>query len=459
MLMYAAAAAAGSGSGSGLLTGLVAQLWSHLNVAFAASVQAAVEPTFQKTLPGPLSTLRFTRLDLGRVPLRLDNIVVHEKTSDSSRVQFDMDILWDGDCQIELKADYVGSFGVKQVKLKGRMSVVLGPLTHELPVVSAVQYGFINPPFLSLDFTGLANVADMSVIDDKIRQAIQDVLGGMMVLPNRMLSKMDPTSSFMDIYKPPVGVVRVTVDQGYNFEPTKKARILHDVHDIYCTLQLGNETQWRTSTINNCEEPKWNESTDFLLFDYDQVIRVQAWDEDVGNADDDLGSAQVTVGEMLLAGKRMNIDLHGGSSQKGGAVVTLRCDVCTLTPHNLDSLDKNRDANLLSGLLTILVTRATNISLEKKEASCFVKVKYGSSPQQEFVCARLFDAGWKIKLLPYDSSEHGLQQLRSLGVWILCCADISPKPKLERKAREKGKQQGSNKQFLKDSRILLVVRS
>jgi len=283
---------------------------------------------------------------------------------------------------------------------------VLGPLTNELPVVSAVQYGFINPPFLSLDFTGLANLADMSVIDDKIRQAIQDVLGGMMVLPNRMLSKMDPASSFMDIYKPPVGVVRVTVEQGCGFEPTKKARIMHDVHDIYCTLQLGNENKWRTSTINNCEEPKWNESTDFLLFDYDQVIRVQAWDEDVGNADDDLGSAQVTVGEMLLAGKRMNIDLHGGgSSQKrGGAIVTLRCDVCTLTPHNLDSLDKNRDASLLSGLLTILVTRATKIPLEKKEASCFVKVKYGSS---KFVTGTVVDAPGVDALNPiYDSVFH-----------------------------------------------------
>lgn len=60
--------------GGGLLTGIMAQLWSHMNVAIAKSVKESVEPMFKEMLPGPLASLHFTQLDLGTVPIRMDNV-------------------------------------------------------------------------------------------------------------------------------------------------------------------------------------------------------------------------------------------------------------------------------------------------------------------------------------------------------------------------------------------------
>jgi hypothetical protein len=70
------AAAVSNAAGGGLLTGIMAQLWSHMNKAIAKSVKETVEPMFKEMLPGPLSSLHFTQLDLGTVPIRMDNVSI-----------------------------------------------------------------------------------------------------------------------------------------------------------------------------------------------------------------------------------------------------------------------------------------------------------------------------------------------------------------------------------------------
>ena len=97
------------------------------------------------------------------------------------------------------------------------MSIVMRPLTTDLSIVSAIQYTFINPPDLELDFTGLAQVADFAVVDKQIRSIIQEVLASMMVLPERMLYKMEPACSFLDIYRKPLGIACVKIESGRGF--------------------------------------------------------------------------------------------------------------------------------------------------------------------------------------------------------------------------------------------------
>lgn len=60
--------------GGGLLSGIMAQLWDHMNIAIAESVKESVEPMFKEMLPGPLASLHFTQLDLGTVPIHMDNV-------------------------------------------------------------------------------------------------------------------------------------------------------------------------------------------------------------------------------------------------------------------------------------------------------------------------------------------------------------------------------------------------
>lgn len=75
---------------------IVAQLWPNISVAGSQMTKDIVEPMFKSMLPGPLSGLHFTKIDLGTVPLRLNNVRTVESTTGG--IKLDMNVDWDGEC-------------------------------------------------------------------------------------------------------------------------------------------------------------------------------------------------------------------------------------------------------------------------------------------------------------------------------------------------------------------------
>jgi hypothetical protein len=68
-------------------------------------VKETVEPILRSSLPSPLSNLKFIKIDLGHVPIRFSNVDVH-KTS-TQGIKLDMDLNWDGVCDIEMDGSMV----------------------------------------------------------------------------------------------------------------------------------------------------------------------------------------------------------------------------------------------------------------------------------------------------------------------------------------------------------------
>ena len=83
-------------------------------------IKDIAEPMFGTMLPAPLNTLCFTKIDLGNVPLRFANVDVHRTENDG--IKLDMDLDWDGVCDIELK-------GNKIPKIVGHLDLALLHLT------------------------------------------------------------------------------------------------------------------------------------------------------------------------------------------------------------------------------------------------------------------------------------------------------------------------------------------
>jgi hypothetical protein len=75
-------------------------MWPNICVAGAQIAKDTVEPILASTLPGPLANLKFVKLDLGQVPIRFSNVDVHKTPNDG--IKLDMDLDWDGACDIEL---------------------------------------------------------------------------------------------------------------------------------------------------------------------------------------------------------------------------------------------------------------------------------------------------------------------------------------------------------------------
>jgi hypothetical protein len=190
------------------LSDILDRLWPYINRGGCQLMRETMEPMFAETLPSPLQSLRFVKLDLGTIPIVVDNILVHERKThgDKEYVVFEWDVTWHSSSDMQLAtSNGMIQFGVKDIRLTGRMVFWMQPLSNEIPCIDAIQYAFVNPPELELDFTGLANVADFNLgIDMKgtIRTMMQDVLAGIMVLPVKMLYVMNPGVDYRDIYQP-----------------------------------------------------------------------------------------------------------------------------------------------------------------------------------------------------------------------------------------------------------------
>lgn len=70
--------------------------WSNI-------VKTTVEPMFKTMLPGPLSSLHFTKIDFGHVPLKISNVKTTK--TDHDGIKLDMNVDWEGKCDIELDGD------------------------------------------------------------------------------------------------------------------------------------------------------------------------------------------------------------------------------------------------------------------------------------------------------------------------------------------------------------------
>lgn len=355
-----------------LIVCIVKQLWPYLNPAICNAIRASVEPLL-RDLPGPLTTLRFTELDLGIEHFVLGQATVHDLKD--GFVQFDMDVHWTTNRQISLKASYVGSMGVERIELTGRLAVVLKPLTKVLPCVSGVQLYFIDPPKLQLNFTGLAEIADIQLVKNKVLSGIASAMNNIVVAPYSYVgAKLDPDCDYFNIYRPPVSVVRVTLLRGEGFADDPRVFSEDDVPDVYCQIALGASQSYRSRTIWDNNNPVWDrdEFFDFLLYDYGQSIFLQAWDEGNGpmDSDDDLGKADIVVRDLLVAtqNRTVKLPLIGKDGNPTGAKIMIRCDLLPFVK-NLQSLTEQATSNeTMGGLITVLIDHAFGVPVEAMES-------------------------------------------------------------------------------------------
>lgn len=368
--------ASGGAESPGFVNDLIKQLWPNMAVAVARTIKGIAEPMFATMLPGPLSSLRFLKIDLGHVPVHVENIDVH--TADSDGIKLDLDLLWDGVCDIELDGNMVPKIGVEHVKLRGRLSVLLCPLTNVLPCVGALQIAFINKPSLKMTYTDAASIASLGLIDNALRNVVLSIISSMAVLPNRFLVKLDPANDFFKTYQHPLGVLRLTIESGSNFgEELGQTRnflkkLVHDVPDCFVDVNVAGGPAWRTQTVSNNHHPEWNETQDFLVADHDQAIEVDVKDDDTAS-DDDIGLAATTVKQLLLAGGRQELKLVHKEQETGGKLaLSGKFHHFVADPASLSGTEPG-----VLGLVSVLVASARGITGRREELKPSVKVEWG----------------------------------------------------------------------------------
>ncbi|KAF2112961.1 C2 domain-containing protein [Lophiotrema nucula] len=398
--------ASGGTESAGFLNDIIAQMWPNICVVGSRMTKEIVEPILASTLPGPLANLRFVKLDLGKIPLQVSAVDTHK--TPSGAIKLDMDLIWEGQSDIELDGSMVPKIGIEKVHLKGRLSVLLGPLTDVIPIIGAAQVAFINPPELKLDFTDAANIADLGVVSKTVRKTILDIIASMAVLPNRFLVKLDASNDYFKTYQPHLGVLRLTIQKATGIAGPKKSgakrllsKIVKDVPDCYCKVNVGAEEEWRTSTKKNKHDPEWNETHDFLVTDYEQAILLDINDDDLGG-DDDIGDGFTTIKEILLAGGSHELSLtHKGNPTDARVSVHAQFYNFVSEPSAL-SAEHSQGEGQICGLATVLVASALGLQGQRDELNPSIKVKWGAKEFQ--TAAKSYTPGTDIFNPSFDQA-------------------------------------------------------
>ncbi|KAK3333041.1 hypothetical protein B0T19DRAFT_398766 [Cercophora scortea] len=365
------------------LNNLVGLLWPNICVAAGKMIKEIAEPMFATMLPGPLSSLHFTKIDLGTVPIRFDNVEVTK--TENGGIKLDLDVDWDGECDIDLDATMMPKLGVEHIKLRGRLSVLLCPLTNVIPLIGAAQVSFINPPYLHLDFTDAGGFGDLALVDRAVRKIVLQIISGMSVLPNRFLVKLDPLNDYFQTYQHPHGVLRLTTESAV-IGGDKKAdgsshnifkRLTRDVPDCFVKVSLSAEPQWRTATVKDEHNPAWNETHDFIVSDHDQIIEADIQDDDLAGSDD-IGIAATTVKQLLLAGGRQELAVRH-NEQETDHKLTVSGKFLHLVPDATSLSEDSASPTDILGLLTVLVASVRGITGKREDLQPSVKVTWGDN--------------------------------------------------------------------------------
>jgi Ca2+-dependent lipid-binding protein len=282
--------------------------------------------------------------------------------------------------------------------------------------IGATQIAFINLPTLNLDFVGAADIADFSLIKGTIHGVLMDVIASMLVLPNRLMIKLDAANDYFKTYQHHLGVLRLTIEQATGIKGERSGKmgrlldkVMKDIPDCYCKVNVGAEKDiWRTKVLKNTIDPVWNETHDFLVMDHDQAVSIDVLDKDLAG-DDNLGIAMTPVKQLLLS----NNGTEELTLVKGGKSTDVKLKVkaqwLEFVPNKTSFSGAEAEAEekavsgRIAGLVTVLVANVHGLTGDKTKLHPSVKVQWGA--KHEFQTAVMsYSAGVDIFNPGFDTA-------------------------------------------------------
>uniref|UniRef100_A0A8D2ZR14 Extended synaptotagmin-3 n=1 Tax=Scophthalmus maximus TaxID=52904 RepID=A0A8D2ZR14_SCOMX len=338
------------------------QAWPFFGMYMEKLLRENIQPAVRLSSPA-LRTFAFTKIHFGHVPLRITGIKAYTDEVDQREVVLDMNLSYEGDVDIDVVVKPPVTAGVKGLKLKGMLRVILEPLIGQVPLVGGVTFFFIRRPTLQVNWTGMSNLLDSPAFRFG-SETILDIIASLMVLPNRMcIPLIDQVKVDQMRFPLPRGVVRVHLLEARDLlaKDTYMMGLVKGKSDPYATLRVGNR-HFTSRTIKENLHPKWNEVFEFVVHEAPgQELELELFDEDT-DKDDLLGTYNLDFGEVK---KEKELDrwfpLEGGESGE----VHLKLQWLSL---NTDSslLCESTDGRACA-MLSVYLDNASNLPRDHKE--------------------------------------------------------------------------------------------
>ncbi|XP_057680662.1 extended synaptotagmin-2 isoform X2 [Corythoichthys intestinalis] len=278
----------------------VKQMWPYICKYVEKLFRDTVEPAVKES-NAHLSTFRFSKIDIGDKPLRVNGVKVYSENVDRRQIVMDLQISFVGNTEIDVDIKrYYCKAGIKSIQIHGVLRVLMEPLLGDVPLVGALSLFFLKKPLLDINWTGLTNILDIPGLTGLSDSLIQDIISSYLVLPNRITIPLVGDVELAQLRFPmPKGVLRIHFLEAQDLEGKDKflGGLIKGKSDPYGILQIGNQL-FQSKTIKESLHPKWNEVYEALVYEHTgQHLEIELFDEDP-DKDDFLGSLMIDMTEL-----------------------------------------------------------------------------------------------------------------------------------------------------------------
>mmetsp|Transcript_37771 Transcript_37771/g.87740 ORF Transcript_37771/g.87740 Transcript_37771/m.87740 type:complete len:605 (-) Transcript_37771:106-1920(-) len=312
-------------------------LWPEMDKVAQAIVEHRITPKIQEVAGAKhhsLKDVHFSKFTLGNAHPTISGLTVCKGAHGGSKLR--MVVEYNSDMNVQFVAMKM-HFGMKSFLLIGEVVVLLRPYLEGFPnKVGGITMYFVNRPRIEMDFTGIANIADIGGISGVVRQAIMDMMAEKMVLPNAItelvgIESLTVYPPVMGSPHPPIGALRINLvsakglkDGDWHLNPLATA-----VDDNYVRFTIGAQ-------VFKAPVRKLPQAHTFSVLDVMQRIFIDVYDEDQWTADDFLGSAgSFTIAEAkALSGVEVKVIDHTSKDQDGG-ILTMEVEFLSVMCNKL----------------------------------------------------------------------------------------------------------------------------
>uniref|UniRef100_A0A4W6G9Z8 Extended synaptotagmin-like protein 3 n=1 Tax=Lates calcarifer TaxID=8187 RepID=A0A4W6G9Z8_LATCA len=245
---------------------VLVQAWPFFGMFMEKLLKENIQPVVRLSNPA-LKMFTFTKVHFGHIPVKITGMKVYTHEVDQKEVILDMNISYEGDVDIDAEVKPPITAGIKGLKLKGMIRVILEPLIGQVPLVGGVTFFFIRRPTLEINWTGMTNLLDSPAFSSLSEDTIMDIIASLMVLPNRMCFPLiDQVKVDQMRFPLPRGVVRVHLIEARDLvaKDTYMMGMVKGKSDPYAIVRVGNR-HFKSKTIKENLNPKWNEVHEFVI--------------------------------------------------------------------------------------------------------------------------------------------------------------------------------------------------
>ncbi|KAM8822501.1 extended synaptotagmin-2 isoform 3-T3 [Spinachia spinachia] len=347
----------------------VKQMWPYICQFAEKLFQDTIEPAVKQS-NAHLSTFRFSKIDMGDKPLRVNGVKVYTENVDKRQIIMDLQISFVGNTEIDIDIKrYYCRAGIKSIQIHGVLRVVMEPLLGDMPLIGALSVFFLKKPLLDINWTGLTNILDIPGLNGFSDNLIQDIIHNYLVLPNRITIPLVGDVELAKLRFPmPKGVLRIHFLEAQDLEgkDTFLGGLIKGKSDPYGVLQVGNQV-FQSKAVKESLHPKWNEVYEALVYEHSgQHLEIELFDEDP-DKDDFLGSLMIDMSELH---KEQKVDEWFDLEETPTGKLHLKLEWLSLlpTPDKLDQVLRSVRADrslandgLSSALLVVYLDSAKNL--------------------------------------------------------------------------------------------------